>query len=199
MNKSMIASVAALLATSSLAFAHGAHPGSGFPNFDRDGNGVVTRDEMRATAVEQFEKNDANKDGRVTLDEVQAGEQARHAAHFAAKDKDGDGKLSRAEVAEMPDQMFKHLDQNGDGVLTKDELQKGPFGGMAARHFEHADSNHDGSISRDEVLAEVDKRFAHMDTSGDGLLTQDELKMHHGGPGGGHGCQHDGQKTPAAR
>src|SRR5689334_13387924 len=59
MNRLMMASMTSLLLTSGLALAHGG--GRGLARFDRDGNGSVTRDEMRTTAIEHFDKTDANK------------------------------------------------------------------------------------------------------------------------------------------
>ena len=72
MKRMMIASTASLVLTSGLALAHGG--GHGLARFDRDGNGAVTRDEMRTTAIEHFQKMDTNGDGRLTPDEI-------HAAH----------------------------------------------------------------------------------------------------------------------
>ena len=181
MNRIMIASVAALLATSSLALAHGG--GKGLARFDRDGNGVVTRSEMRTTAGEHFDKVDTNHDGKLTAEEMQAAHRERAAKHFAAKDTDKDGKLSRAEVAKMPDPKFAQLDANHDGFLTPDELAQG-HRGHGGKGFGHADTNGDGAISRDEALAGSDKRFARLDTNGDGVVTQEEMKAHHHG---GHG------------
>jgi Ca2+-binding EF-hand superfamily protein len=180
MKRMMIASMASLVLTSGLALAHG--DGKGFARWDRDGNGAVTRDEMRTTAVEQFQKIDLNKDGRLTLDEIQAAHREHAAARFAEKDANKDGKLERTEVPRMPDEMFKRLDANNDGALTPDELAaKGArFAEHAQKRFQHEDANGDGAISQDEVIAAVDKRFARMDKNGDGVLTQDELRAHHG-------------------
>ena len=182
-----MASVAALLATSSLALAHGA--GKGLARFDRDGNGVVTRDEMRTTAIERFDKTDTNHDGRLTPDEIQAAAREHAAEHFAKKDANKDGKLSRSEVPKMPDEVFTRLDANKDGALTPDELAAGKGGRFqqhGERRFQHADTNGDGAISKDEMLAGVDKRFARLDANGDGVVTQDEMKAahhRHGKPG----------------
>src|SRR5262245_45114562 len=110
----MMASMTSLLLTSGLALAHG---GKGLARFDRDGNGAVTRDEMRTTAIERFEKTDLNHDGRLTLDEIQAAHREHAAKRFAEKDANKDGKLSRDEVAKMPDEMFARLDTNKDGFL----------------------------------------------------------------------------------
>lgn len=74
---------------------------------------------------------------------------------FKALDADHNGQLSQAEFAKawetaqtmMKTQMFKKLDQNGDGVLTKDE-----FPGFAAK-MKAMDANGDGTVTRDEMKA----------------------------------------------
>ena len=183
MNKIIIASISTVLFASGVAFAHGGH-GMGLSKFDKDGNGVVTRDEMRTVALERFDKVDTNKDGRITMDEMQAAAKEHTAKRFAKHDKNGDGKLSRDEVSHMPDQVFARLDKNGDGFLTPDELN---FGGKEQRlekHFEHADTNHDGAISRDEAIAEINAKFAKIDTNGDGVISADEAKAAHHKHGG---------------
>jgi Ca2+-binding EF-hand superfamily protein len=185
MKTKMIASIATVLTASSLAFAHG---GRGLASFDRDGNGIVSRDEMRAAETERFQKMDANHDGRLTLDELSAVRKEQAAEHFAKQDKNGDGQLSRAEVTKMPDAVFARLDQNGDGQLSKDELSQkaAQFEEHAQKDFQRADTNSDGAISSDEALAQADKRFARMDKNGDGLLTKDELERHGGCAGHEH-------------
>ncbi len=179
MNRLMMASMTGLLLTSGLAFAHG--KGKGLARFDRDGNGVVTRDEMRTTEIERFDKVDANHDGRLTLDEIQAFHRELAAKRFAEKDTNNDGKLSRSEVSRMPDEVFSRLDLNKDGVLTPDELANrgGRFQSHAERRFQHADANGDGAISKDEALAGADKRFARLDTNGDGVISEEEMKAGH--------------------
>jgi Ca2+-binding EF-hand superfamily protein len=184
MKRIMIASAVALLATSGLALAHGG--GRGLARFDRDGNGVVTRSEMRTSAAERFDKIDTNHDGKLTADEIQAAHREMAAKHFAAKDTDKDGKLSRAEVAKMPDALFARLDANHDGFLTPDELAQG-HNGHGGKGFMRADTDGDGVITRDEALAASDKRFARLDTNGDGVLTQEEMNAHHHGRHGKDG------------
>jgi Ca2+-binding EF-hand superfamily protein len=184
MNKIIIASISTVLFASGVAFAHGDH-GKGLSKFDKDGNGVVTRDEMRTVELERFQQIDTNKDGRLTMDELQVAAKDHAAKRFARHDKNGDGRLSRDEVAHMPDQVFARLDKNNDGFLTPDEL--GNFAGKedhAQKRFERADTNHDGAISRDEAIAEIDQRFARLDTNGDGVISADEAKAAHHKHGG---------------
>jgi len=71
---------AALFAATS-AFAHdGYHHRPTFQELDKDGNGVLTLDEVtgacQARATERFNKLDANHDGKVTQDEIAAARQA---------------------------------------------------------------------------------------------------------------------------
>ena len=75
--------VAALVAAST-AFAHGSHHRPTFQELDKDGNGVLTLDEVtsaaQARATARFNKLDANHDGQVTQDEINAARQA-HREH----------------------------------------------------------------------------------------------------------------------
>jgi len=52
-----------------------------------------------------------------------------------------------------PEKLFKTLDINGDGKLTKDELPN-----QIKSRFELADANHDGEVSKEELL-ELLKQF----------------------------------------
>ncbi len=71
--------VAALVGATT-AFAHGYHHRPTFQEMDKDGNGVITLDEVtgacQARAAERFNKLDANKDGQVTQQEIDQARQA---------------------------------------------------------------------------------------------------------------------------
>lgn len=77
-----------------------------FNAMDKDHNGLVTREEMRATAkarmdaraAERFKKLDANGDGGVTQAEIDAARKQGEAERFKKLDTNGDGKLSQAEM-----------------------------------------------------------------------------------------------------
>jgi Ca2+-binding EF-hand superfamily protein len=112
-------------------------------------------------------------------------------------DKDGDGRVSRAEAtssgAERSGEWFDKLDLNKDGYLSQDEMKQardtrhGSHGDMKAKmeeRFKEADANADGQLSLDEVQAKMPRlaeRFTTLDTDKNGLLSKDELK--HGRPG----------------
>ena len=117
--------------------------------------------------------------------------------HFKAADKDGDGRISRAEAdASLPRiaKNFDALDTNKDGFLTKDELRAGHgksgHGGKMHDAMKAADKDGDGKFSREEANASMPrlaKDFDAIDTNKDGFVTRDELRAFHEKNGGGKG------------
>jgi hypothetical protein len=112
-------------------------------------------------------------------------------------DKDGDGKVSRAEAeaaaTARTSDWFDKLDLNKDGYVTQDEIRQARDTRREKMHeafdqrFEEADTNSDGKLSMDEVQAKMPRlaqRFNTLDTDRDGFLSKEELQ--HGGPGYGH-------------
>jgi Ca2+-binding EF-hand superfamily protein len=111
------------------------------------------------------------------------------APHGMHADKDGDGRVSRAEAtssgAERSGEWFDKLDLNKDGYVTQEEMQqardtrKGDMKEKMEARFKEADANSDGQISLDEAQAKmprVAERFSTLDTDKNGLLSKDELK-----------------------
>ena len=112
-------------------------------------------------------------------------------------DKDGDGRVSRAEAtaagAERSGEWFDKLDLNKDGYVTAEEMKqaretrhenmRGEMKQKMEERFKEADANSDGSLSLDEVQAKMPRmaeRFATLDKDKNGLLSKEELQ--HGGP-----------------
>jgi DNA-binding transcriptional regulator YiaG len=105
-----------------------------------------------------FDKVDANKDGKVTQDEIDAFKAAR----FAEADADKDGKLSAAELVAMrekmeaerklarAEKMVERIDRNADGLLTPEELAEGP---RPPSMIERMDTDGDGAVSKAEAEA----------------------------------------------
>lgn len=106
---------------------------------------------------DQFDTIDANKDGKVTQDELAA----FRTAEFAAADTNADGALSAEELsarmlqkmlARQGARMIENMDADGNGTLSVDEMGDGPMAGNFAR----IDTDNDGAISKAEVEAVAD-------------------------------------------
>ena len=98
---------------------------------DTNNDGLISREEAKALPriAENFDAIDANKDGQVTSDELRAFHQAHRGEHrgemWKQLDANGDGKLSKEEVANHPRLVkdFDAIDANKDGFLSSEELQ----------------------------------------------------------------------------
>ncbi|MEQ9695791.1 EF-hand domain-containing protein [Shimia sp. SDUM112013] len=107
-----------------------------------------------------FDEIDANKDGKITQDEMDAFAQAR----FDKADTNGDGLLStdemQAQVEEMMKQrakdrsamMMARKDANGDGQLSFEEMSA-KRDDKRARMIEKMDADKDGAVSKEEFEA----------------------------------------------
>jgi Ca2+-binding EF-hand superfamily protein len=185
-------SAVATLAGASLASAQPNGGAKRFEKLDANGDGVVTLQEMEAGALARFAKADANKDGKVTAEERRAAFEAHKRERFAKRDANGNGLLERSEVERMPEKWFAKLDANGDGALSQDELRNMPHKGRG-KHFKGARGGEgagDRTITKAEVSAKVKERFQKLDKNGDGRLTQDELKRGKGTWGKRAGKEH---------
>ena len=117
--------IPALLALVVTAAQSGRAQGA-FDLFDRNRDGLVTRDELPDAAT--FALFDADGDGLITREEyarVAAGGGPAAgrliAAVLARFDADGDGRITRAEAGGAP--WFDRADTNGDGVIDAAELE----------------------------------------------------------------------------
>jgi Ca2+-binding EF-hand superfamily protein len=131
---------------------------------DTNKDGVATQAEIDASMAsnrkehlqKMFEREDANKDGRLTREETRL-----PSAWFEKSDANKDGALTPAELAEARKNMHaekkaRHgagksgrFDENGDGKVERQELRT-----AAANQFARLDANKDGSLSSDEFRAQ---------------------------------------------
>ena len=81
------------------------------------------------------------------------------ATYLQRMDSDGDGKVSEAEYVQWMLYAFDHMDRNGDGVLTAEELP-----GSKGR-----------PITREQQRQVIVQRFHKQDANGDGYLDAREL------------------------
>ncbi|MCA2997780.1 MAG: EF-hand domain-containing protein [Rhodocyclaceae bacterium] len=98
-----------------------------------------------------------------------------------ALDKDGDGKISRAEAAAVPRlaKRFDTIDINKDGFITTDEMKVARAKAVAVM-FKRLDADNDGRISKAEADAKAPQlanRFTMVDANNDGYISQDELAV----------------------
>lgn len=95
---------------------------------DADGDGKISKAEFSAAAPAR------KPSGGDAASAPAAGGGRMAEMVFARFDKDGDGALSKDEIDAMLAARFKRLDTNGDGILTEQERQAGRMarrGGMS--------------------------------------------------------------------
>lgn len=197
----------------------GGHGGKLFEMADTDKDGAISQAEFRAGAEARFNKMDIDGDGVLTKEEVKAahekareafkahrGERPDPAERFAKLDADGDGKVTLEEMKDaatkrlaergkdgdkaerhvkFSEKYFEKLDADGDGAVTLEEMQavkkKKHHGeradkkdGKRGDYFSRLDADGDGNVTKDEFLAGADKMFEKLDRNSDGKLEQGE-------------------------
>lgn len=127
---------------------------------DTNKDSVVSADEFKAHVETRFAAFDQDHDGQIT--EVEFKSAHDDMPMGGPKGPPGD-------------------DGRGPMANARDEMRAAHQGQM----FKTMDTNSDGVISREEFQTREQARFKEMDTNGDGQLSADELSaMPKGGPGG---------------
>ena len=144
-----------------------------------DQMGSMGHGAMMGGPVMDLTTMDADKDGKVSKDEMTA----HRAARTAAVDANADGKLSADELAamhlatmeaaakNMAARMIEQLDTDADGLLSVAELAARPGPEMM---FDRIDANSDGFIDQ----AEVDDRIFHAVRLVEAALGQATIERH---------------------
>jgi hypothetical protein len=132
---------AVLGASASLALAQEGH-GHGMRmmhRVDLNGDGAITPTEVSAVHAVRFLKLDKDADGVITEAEMLARMQkwiaGRVAKRFAMMDRNGDGRVERAEFEEGGTERFARQDTDGDGRVSREELRAHQHGrGRGGHH-----------------------------------------------------------------
>jgi hypothetical protein len=143
MKNRILAGVAALLFSGvalSAAYAQQARPDKPHPPM---GERTVTKEDFVASHAKHFALLDADKDGKVTPEEMTAfREHQRSVKALARFDANKDGVVDAAEFAGYSERQFIRMDNNDDGVLDRKDMRMamrdgGRDGKMQGRRGEH--------------------------------------------------------------
>jgi Ca2+-binding EF-hand superfamily protein len=135
-----------------------------FERLDTNRDGKLTADELPAERRDAILRADADKDGAVSFDEFATGPRQFRArrveVEFKALDADGDGKLTKAEIdaARGKPMLLLIADADKDGAVTKEELARA----FAAR----GDAHRRGAVG--------ERIFAALDADNDGKISAAE-------------------------
>ena len=103
--------------------------------------GPMSKAAYMARGKAQFDAGDANHDGMITKDELNAVMTSQMGSAppqtmldgiFAALDTDHDGKITAAEAEKLRNDSFDKADANHDGTLTPEEIEAARAAAMAA-------------------------------------------------------------------
>lgn len=158
----------------------GGHHGPDYP---------ISVPEARDRAEAHFQELDADGSGEISAAELASAPRGerwviRHHGHHAHARRSGDGDASAAgeRHAAMNTAVFERLDEDGDGLLSKTELDMRRLREvrhelMRERVFARLDADASGGLSREE-LPDRSRRLAAMDADDDGTVTREEARAH---------------------
>ena len=154
-----------------------AQDGWRYRNWDRNGDGMISRAEWRGT-LEAFNYLDRNRDGMLSTAELRERGSERDerwdATAFANLDRNNDNRLTRSEwLGERT--LFGEVDRNNDNVISRGEFMNANVrDDYELSDFRALDNDGNGRIERDEWTGTV-ATFRRLDVNNDGVLSAREL------------------------
>lgn len=119
---------------------YGGHVGLCAQELDKNQDGAVSKKEFEAFHSARFKEMDANKDGKLSEDEMDMGMNHR----------------PMKEMGQAPfDRRFDEVDINHDGGLSKAEAEIGMP--MLFKRYDEIDANKDGKMTKEEVVESMRK------------------------------------------
>jgi len=106
---------------------------------DTNKNGSIEKSEARGPISRFFAEIDSDKNGALSTSELAAHRENHGKGHARMEGDDEDEPTTKADLSAKVSERFKRLDNNGDGVLSEDELARGHHGGRGHHGEGHKD------------------------------------------------------------
>lgn len=151
-----LAIVAGLVATGAQAREGSDRMQERFGQIDANGDGQITVEEMNAQAEVRFAAADADGNGALSPEEMTSGKQGRRSARLLERfDTDKDGSLNATELTAMDNEPHER----------------------AAKHFDRMDADKSGDLSLAEMQGRRDpaKMVTRLDADKNGSLSLEEF------------------------
>ncbi len=145
-----------------------------FANLDANSDGAITEAEVGSGIWALVQSIDADEDGAVTMTEVGAFRPNVADRRFSRLDDNGDGAISEDEVNEAIWNRISPADGDSSQSVTQEELQQ-YLDSLPSRLFRRLDDNGDLLITADEVNERIWERLAERDANADGAISPEEL------------------------
>jgi Ca2+-binding EF-hand superfamily protein len=150
---------------------------------DKNGDGLLQRDELPPAYRAAFERIDTNKDGKISREEL-----AQGIAHLRPRRRPSDVIYMLVEMSDFDDEcqrevqrayeILRRLDHNKDGKIDAGEFKAGRehiANNRVDFLFKQLDADKDGRISREEAKGHILANFADLDRNRDGFVDRAEL------------------------
>jgi len=151
--------------------------------YDKDNDGSLRKDELPERFHYNWDRLDANKDGKLSRAELQKGvfylqprRRPSDVVFVLVEMSDSDEEC--AEELQIIYSFLRKLDTNNDGKIQPDALQAAREGLVKKRVdtiFKNLDADNDGKISQAESRGRIKEHFDELDTNKDGQVDRKEL------------------------